>query len=404
MCCAIIVFSTDVAIGAVVPQAVVPASSGKAASAVTTPESLSSPGAFARARYRTPLKEICPNPFIIQKDWLAQAEQGGLYQLIGAGGRMSTGRYQGALGSTGIELLILEGGRGVGMGDAETAYSALYMGNSRAGGVRPHLAAHDLDNAFIFSRRFPAVGVVAMLDRSPSVLFWDRATYPTGFHSVEDLKAFAASGRGKIYISTTRRSFGRYLVSRGVPKDVFIEGFRGDGENFVLNNGHWLNQGTATNEVFKFENGAGWHKPIGFLSIADLGYDIYPSMLAVAASRLPELERCLARIVPLLQQAQVDYILQPAEVNDLLFRFNQAGYGAPWWHTSRELLDSAVRVQREQKIVSNGSNDTLGDFDLDRVAKLLEVIRGTLDVRAKPGVQAADVVTNRFIDPSVRLP
>jgi hypothetical protein len=91
-------------------------------------------------------------------------------------------------------------------------------------------------------------------------------------------------------------------------------------------------------------------------------------------------------------------------VNDLLFRFNQAGNGAPWWRTSRELLDSAVRMQRQQRIVSNGSNDTLGDFDLDRVAKLLDVIRGTLDVRAKPGVQASDVVTNRFIDPSVRLP
>ena len=355
------------------------------------------------ARYATPLKGICPDPFVIQKDWLAQAEHGGLYQLIGTGGRMERGRYSGPLGSTGIELVILEGGRGIGLGDAETAYSALYMGNSKAG-VRPHLAMHDLDNAFIFSRRFPAVGVVALLDRSPSVLLWDPATYPQGFRRLEDLRRFAASGRGKIYVATTRRSFGRFLLSRGVPQSAFVEGFRGDAETFVLNNGRWLNQGTLTSEVFQLEHGRNWRKPIGFVTFADLGYDVYPGMLAVARDRLEALTPCLARLVPLLQQAQVDYLQSPAPVNDLLFQFNEKGFGAPFWRTSRELLAYSVRAQAEQGIVSNGGNGTLGDFDLRRAGALLELLRPYLDVRAQKGVQPADVVTNRFIDPSIRLP
>ncbi|MBL8551289.1 MAG: hypothetical protein JNJ73_14990 [Hyphomonadaceae bacterium] len=359
-------------------------------------------GQFAQAAYRTPLAGVCPDPFIIQKDWLAQSEHGGLYQLIGARGRMSQGRYDGPLGATGITLTILEGGSGLGLGDGETAYSALYMGNSRAR-LRPHLVMHDLDNAFIYSRRFPAIGVVSMLDKSPSVLFWDRATYPRGFHSIADLAAFARSGRGKIYVSTIRRTFGRYLVVRGVPRNVFIEGYRGDGENFVINNGAWLNQGVVSNEVYQFSHGRNWARPIDYLLLSDLGYTIYPGMLSVAADRLPALAPCLQRLVPLLQRAQIDYVRNPAEVNDLLFRFNQAGMGAPWWRTSRALLDNAVEVQLANGIVGNGPNATLGDFDMPRVAALLERLRSDLDIRAKPGVRAEDVVTNRFIDPAIGL-
>jgi hypothetical protein len=361
------------------------------------------PSAFARQNYRTPLAAVCPNPIVIQKDWLAQAEHGGLYQLIGGGGQMKQGRYSGPLGSTGVDLVILEGGGGLGLGDGETAYSALYMGNSRAG-MRPHLAMHDLDNAFMLSQRFPAIGVMALMDKSPSVLFWDRATYPRGFHSIKDLKAFAAAKSGKIYVSTIRRTFGRYLVASGVPRDVFIEGYRGDGENFVLNNGRWLNQGAVTNEVYQFAQGRKWKKPVDYLLISDLGYSIYPGMLSVATSRLAELSPCLRKLVPLLQQAQVDYMRDPAEVNDLIFRFNQAGMGAPFWKTSRELLDQAVQVESAAGIVSNGSNKTLGDFDMVRAGVLLERIRGGFDIRAKRNVRAEDVMTNQFIDQAIGLP
>ena len=51
-------------------------------------------GEFAKSRYTTPLADVCPSPFIIQKDWLAQAEQGPLYQLIGSGGDMTSGQYK----------------------------------------------------------------------------------------------------------------------------------------------------------------------------------------------------------------------------------------------------------------------------------------------------------------------
>lgn len=358
------------------------------------------PGAFAREHYTTPLADVCPSPFYIQKDWLAQAEHGGLYQMIGAGGEMSSGQYSGPLGSTDITLTILEGGGGIGLGDGETAYSALYNGNSKAG-VVPHLGFQELDGAFIFSKRFPVVGVVTPLEKAPQGLWWDRGTYPEGFHSIDDLKAFAASGKGMIYVSTIQRTFGLWLVESGVPKEVFIEGYRGDGENFVTSNGTWLNQGFITSEPYKFSTGMNWSKPIDAVTVGELGYDNYTGMLAVATNRLEELAPCLEKLVPIIQQAYVDYINDPREVNQLIYEFNEAGHATSWWKTPMDLMEYASNTMKEAGIVANSPSGAVGAFDMDRVLKMYEIVKPWLDERANPDVKPEDVVTNRFIDPSI---
>lgn len=370
-----------------------------AAALVPTMAAAAEPGAHARQAYKTPLADVCPNPFIIQKDWLAQAEQGGLYNLIGAAGKMESGRYTGPLGSTGIDLVILEGGGGIGLGDGETAYSALHMGNSKAG-MRPHLGYQELDNAFTFSKRFPVVGVIAPLETAPQGLFWDRGTYPDGFRSVDDLKAFAASGKGMIYISTIQRTFGLFLVKSGVPKEVFVEGYRGDGENFVTNNGTWLNQGFVTAEPYIFSTGKNWNKPIDAVTVGELGYPNYTGMLAIAADRMEELAPCLEKIVPLIQQSMVDYIADGSEVLQVLHEFNEGGFATSWWKTPMSDLEFAWKTMGE-RIVHNGNNSTVGDFDMDRVARMLEIVKPWLDERAVDGVTPEMVVTNRFIDSSI---
>ena len=45
--------------------------------------------------------------------------------------------------------------------------------------------------------------------------------------------------------------------------------------------------------------------------VSKSGYDPYLSSLAVKKSKLTELGPCLARLVPIIQQAQVDYIKNP---------------------------------------------------------------------------------------------
>lgn len=357
-------------------------------------------GDFANAAYTTPLADVCPNPLVIQKDWLMQPEHGGLMQMIGGGGKMVSGSYSGPLGSTGITLEILEGGGGIGLGDGETSYSALFMGNSKAG-KRPHIGFHELDNSFIYSERFPTVGVFVPLDLSPQVLFWDKTTYPEGFETIADLKAFGESGKGKIYLSTIDRTFGKFFVDSGVPEDTFVEGYRGDGENFVVNNGTWLNQGFVTSEVFKFENGNNWSKPIGSVGINALGYPNYTGLLAVAKDRLEELAPCLEKVVPIMQQASIDYINDPAEVLEVVVSFNEGGFGTGWWKTSPEMVAVAAKIMGETGIIGNGDNDTIGDFDMSMATSMREIVTPSLDERSKMDVTPEDVVTNRFIDPSI---
>ncbi|ADO43175.1 hypothetical protein [Ketogulonicigenium vulgare] len=361
-----------------------------------------SAGEFATAHYTTPLADVCPSPFYIQKDWLAQAEHGGLYQMIGAGGTMESGAYRGPLGATGIELAILEGGGGIGLGDGETAYSALFNGNSKAG-VIPHLGFQELDNAYIFSNLFPVVGVFVPLDIAPSGLIWDTGTYPDGFHSVDDLKAFGESGAGMIYVSTITRTFGLWLVEQGVSRDAFVEGYRGDLENFVANNGTWLNQGFVTTEVFNLSNGMNWAKPVDAVTVNELGYPTITGMVSVAQPRLEELAPCLELLVPIMQQAAVDYINDPAEVNQLIADFTAGGFSASWWRATPELNAYSAAAQRDRGIVGNGNNATIGDFDLDRAAAMLELVKPMLDDRANPDVTVDDVVTNRFINPEIGL-
>jgi hypothetical protein len=360
------------------------------------------PGAFAASRYTTDLTDVCPNPLIIQKDWLMQAEHGGLVQLIGAAGTASQGRYSGPLGSTGIELIILEGGRGLGLGDGESPLASLHIGNSRAG-VIPHLAMVTTDDAIVFSELFPSVAVVAPLARNPQVLIYDPETYPEGFQSREDLIAFAESGVGKIYLTTTSSGFGRFLASF-LPPEVFVEGYGGDLENFVAFGGSWLNQGFVTSEVWELEHGRNWGRPVGYLFISDLGYDVYPGPLAVAAGRLEELAPCLERLVPLVQQAQLDYANDPTEVNDVIVAFNEAGYGAGFWRTPRGQVAEAHGIMRQSGVIGNGHNATLGDFDLMRVEEIIEIFKPFLDERARADLTAADLVTNRFIDPAIGVP
>lgn len=358
-------------------------------------------GDFAAANYTTPLADVCPNPLILQKDWLAQAEQGPIYQMIGAGGEMSPGQYTGPLGSTGIDLMILEGGGGIGLGDGETAYSALYTGNSKAG-VIPHLGYQELDNAFIFSRRFPVIGVFAPLDAAPTALFWDAGTYPEGFSSIADLAALEGTD-AKIYVSTIKRTFGLYLSENGVPSDLFVEGYRGDLENFVTNNGKWLNQGFITSEVYKLANGMNWGKPIEAMLINDLGYGNYTGMVSVATGRLDELAPCLEKLVPVMQQAAVDYAKDPAEVNQVILDFLDAGMAVGWWTSTPELMSYASETMVEKGIIGNGANDTIGDFDMERAASILDIVKPQFDERADPDVTIDMVVTNRFIDPSIGL-
>ena len=70
-------------------------------------------GKTAAELYKTDLTKDCPKTITVQKDWLAEVEHASVYQLIGDKGKMSESTYEGPLGSTGVNMKIIDGGPGM---------------------------------------------------------------------------------------------------------------------------------------------------------------------------------------------------------------------------------------------------------------------------------------------------
>ena len=79
-----------------------------------------------------------------------------------------------------------------------------------------------------------------------------------------------------------------------------------------------------------------------------------PMTLSIAADREAELAPCLEKFVPLVQQAQIDYVTSPDEINTLLAEYNDNDLGAPFWKTSLGLNAAAVDIMKSAELVGNG--------------------------------------------------
>ena len=62
---------------------------------------------------------------------------------------------------------------------------------------------------------------------------------------------------------------------------------------------------------------------------------------------------------------------------------------------------------RDRKIVGNGPDATLGNFDTTRVARMIEALEPVFAAQQKPieqGLTPEQLVTNEFVDPTIGLP
>jgi hypothetical protein len=166
-------------------------------------------------------------------------------------------------------------------------------------------------------------------------------------------------------------------------------------------------QGFASNEPYKYEHDIKeWKKPVKYLLIDDAGYRIYPSSLSVRPQRVTADAKCLKAVVPLMQQAQVDYMADPEPINDFFLGYVQDM--ASFWTLSKAGNANAVKVLKDEKLVSNGPDKVIGNFDMARVQKLIDdsvpIFKNAGVSTMKDGLKAEDIVTNEFIDPSIGLP
>jgi len=194
-----------------------------------------------------------------------------------------------------------------------------------------------------------------------------------------------------------------YLTGSGQLKRSQVDpGYAGTPDRWVASRGSIVQQAFLTNEPFAYEKELpAWNKKVAWLLVADAGYPVYPETLSVRTDREAAMAPCLKRLVPLIQRSVTGYLADPTATNALIVRLTKDYSAYPY---SPARAANAVKVMRENGIMGNGSNSTVGDFDLARVVTLLSIVKPVFARDRQPvpaGITAGDLVTNAYIDPTI---
>ena len=340
------------------------------------------------------LGDVCPNPVVIQTDWFPEAEHGALYELVGDDYTIDTNQkiVRGSLIASGedmgIDIEVRTGGPAIGF---QQPIQQMYVETDI-------LLGYVSSNEAVFGAEdTPILAVVAPLEKNPQIIMWDPETYPD-VTSVAELGATGATIQvfgGGTFIDV--------FISEGiVSADQVDPSYDGSPARWVAANGAVAQQGFASAEPYVYENEIPeWGKPVAFQLIHDAGFEIYSQALAIRAGELEELRPCLEQLVPIVQQAVVDYIADPGRANAIIV--DAVEQYEDFWIYSPGLAEYSVKTQLELGLVGNGPDGIVGNMDPARVQGVIDkMVAAGLDVAE--GLQASDIGTNEFIDESIRLP
>lgn len=344
------------------------------------------------------LSAECPETVVIQTDWNPQSEQGGLFNLLGTDATIDAGakRVSGPLYAqgewTGVNVEIRAGGPAIGFTGVP---AQMYTDPDIL------LGWVNTDEAIANSADRPTTAVLATFEKAPWIIMWDPETYPDA-DAIEDLSKTDATVR---YFDGT--SYMDYLVGSGQLRADQVDGsYDGTPSNFLAAGGKDAQQGFATVEPWVYENAIdGWMKPVDYQLVADTGYPIYAVSLSVRSEDVENQSGCLAALVPVIQQATVDFFADPGAANALIVAAVEA-YDNGWVYPQGEAENSTIQ-QRELGLAANAPDGTLGAFDSTRIDDVLSIVTPILDSKGVPIAEeltAEDLATNDFLDPSIALP
>jgi hypothetical protein len=329
---------------------------------------------------------------VIQAGWWPQPDAGFLYQLFGPHPTVdrNASRVVGPLGGTGVRLEVRAGGPARGF---QPVSALLAQDNSIL------LGDVGTDEAIQNSAAHPTVAVFSAYEKSPYGFLWGDPGWD--FRRVADIgragvQVLASAGAGYLDV------FERQRLLRPSQVDTSYDG---GPARFVAAGGRIVQQGFITNEPYHLQHDvAAWGKPVRYLLFGD-DYPVYLLPLAVRRDRLAARRACLSKLVPLFQQAQRDYVTDPGPTNRLLLAA-AGGMNTSGFTLSPGLLADANAKQKQLGLIANGTDGVLGSFDTARVQTLIGTLMPVFaaqGTRPKPGLGAGDVVTNEFLDRSIRL-
>ena len=378
-------------------------------SSSSSPSSSSSSGAVtSQAAAITPtgtkvdLSKVCPSTVVAQTDWNPEADHGHLYEMLGpnptinANQKTVTGDLYANGQPTGVKLQIRAGGPAIGF---STVSAEMYQDKAIT------LGYVSTDEAIEFSGKLPTTAVFAENNISPFIIMWDPKVYP-GVSTIKQLGTKLAAKGGVVrYFSGA--AYMQYLTGAGfLPAKVTDGSYDGTPAKFVTDQGKSGQQGFATAEPYIYQHEVqAWDKPVKYQLVSDTGWSPYPETMSVRTGDLAKLTPCLKKLVPVMQQADVDYLKSPTATNTLIDKLVKA-YNTGWTYDSA-VGSYAATETKKLKIASDAGNGYVGSISAARVGTLMKLAAPIFDktkgAGVKPGLKPTDLFTDKFLSHKVSL-
>jgi hypothetical protein len=334
---------------------------------------------------------VCPDTVVFQTNWWPEPDHGFLYQLIGPNGTIDTNKntYSGPIGNTGVNGEIRAGGPAIGF---QQVTAQEYSDDSIL------LGMVGTDEQIGNSANQATKAVFAWYAKNPQIFFWGNPDW--NFSSVADIGANGApvlAFEGAAYLDV--------LEGKGsLNKSQVDTSYSGDPARFVASDGNIVSQGFVTAEPYIYEHEVqGWMKPIKFL-LLDKEVPIYQDTLAIRSDKLDANRGCLQKLVPLMQQAAVDYVRNPGPINGVFVDYTSRIKGGT--QVSAAGAADAVQKMVSLGIVGNGTDGVYGSYDTAQVQTLISDYGPVFAARGKApkqGLQPSDIFTNEFLDKAIKL-
>jgi ABC-type nitrate/sulfonate/bicarbonate transport system substrate-binding protein len=344
----------------------------------------------------TSLKGVCPSTVVIQTDWNPESDHSEAYALAAPDGTYDRGkkRYTAELMAqgkdTGVKVEIRAGGPATGF---QSPTQQMYVDRSIM------LGYVNTDESIQNSKKLPTVSVMAPREHWAQVLIYDPKTY--NFRTIADI------GRTDTRVLYFKSNvYMDYLTGSGILKKSQVDSsYDGKPARFVSAGGKLVQQGFITAEPWQYEHQVKpWRKPVATLSIEQSGYPNYGETLAVRKGDLARDTPCLKKLVPIIQQAQADYAKDPTTADGIIVKAAEE-YNNGWVYPAA-LAAYAARAQVDNRIISNGDDDTLGNIDEAKVQKMLDIVTPIYKrnhITIADGLRPADLFTNEFIKQGIGL-
>ena len=345
------------------------------------------------------LADVCPSLIIVQTDWHVEAEHGATYEMLGqdyeidkdslsvTGSLVASGEVD-----TGVDIEIREGGPAIGF---QQVSAQMYIDQDTFFGYV------STDEAVENSVAQPTVSVVTPLDKNPQIIMWNPEQFPGVEHVADlppDTDIVAFSGATYLF----------WLVDQGIiQRSQIDESYDAGPTRFAAADGAYGQQGFASAEPYIYLNETPeYAKEVKYELIHDMGFEIYSQPLAVRPERITEDRACLELLVPIVQQAAVDYVNDGEETNITLIDVNDT-YDDGWVYNIGEAEFSQAE-QGRLGLIGNGPDDTLGNHDMGRVQTIIDQLvpvfaNDDLNIEIVDGLTSGDIATNEFIDDSIGL-